>query len=228
MRTGLAILSVLTFIAVAVLNLMGSVPDIQTNMVVDVVDVARELPLPGYPGCVARVDQLAPVAMKFDHEDPRLEEDRVIVILKGERRLMLFSNGAIRRDREGAEPDCWKIGLGWLDDGQDAGVFDKHVEGDRRTPEGWFLTSDRPTSSYENAIIIHYPDERHAKAAIARGSITRSQYDQIARAQKRGTVPPQNTSLGGNILIHGGGSSSDWTLGCVALDDWARDELRNA
>jgi lipoprotein-anchoring transpeptidase ErfK/SrfK len=32
-------------------------------------------------------------------------------------------------------------------------------------------------------------------------------------------VPLQNTRLGGELFIHGNGSQSDWTWGCVALDD---------
>ena len=38
--------------------------------------------------------------------------------------------------------------------------------------------------------------------------------------------PPQRTPLGGEILIHGGGSASDWTLGCVAMDNAHIDALR--
>ena len=36
-------------------------------------------------------------------------------------------------------------------------------------------------------------------------------------------IPPWDTPLGGEIFIHGGGSGSDWTWGCVALDD---DDVR--
>lgn len=186
------------------------------------------LDLPGYPGCVASVDQLPSSRARLDPTDPRLKEDRLIVVLKSARRLMLFSDGKIRSDREGGKPSCWKVGLGVRDDGQDAGVFDKMIEGDRRTPEGWFHTSDRPWSSFYHAIMIHYPDELHAKAALARGSITKGQVDQIARAQKSGSVPPQDTPLGGNILIHGGTSEYDWTWGCVALNNPDIDELRSA
>jgi lipoprotein-anchoring transpeptidase ErfK/SrfK len=36
---------------------------------------------------------------------------------------------------------------------------------------------------------------------------------------------PWNTALGGEIFIHGHGSGSDWTWGCVALDDADIQEL---
>ena len=38
---------------------------------------------------------------------------------------------------------------------------------------------------------------------------------QCEREQKR---PPWGTALGGEICIHGGGSGSDWTAGCIALN----------
>jgi L,D-peptidoglycan transpeptidase YkuD (ErfK/YbiS/YcfS/YnhG family) len=47
-----------------------------------------------------------------------------------------------------------------------------------------------------------------------------------ALSQKK--APPQNTRLGGDIYIHGNGSSSDWTWGCVALDDRDMRQLFDA
>ena len=58
--------------------------------------------------------------------------------------------------------------------------------------------------------------------------ITRAQYDAIVRAIKRKATPPQNTRLGGDIYIHGNGSSSDWTWGCVALENEDIRELFEA
>jgi L,D-peptidoglycan transpeptidase YkuD (ErfK/YbiS/YcfS/YnhG family) len=37
--------------------------------------------------------------------------------------------------------------------------------------------------------------------------------------------PPWDTPLGGEVFIHGRGSESDWTFGCVALDDADMKEL---
>ncbi len=53
----------------------------------------------------------------------------------------------------------------------------------------------------------------------------------IAAAIKRKEKPPQNTKLGGDIFIHGGGTGKlfgmikDWTLGCVALENEEIKEL---
>jgi lipoprotein-anchoring transpeptidase ErfK/SrfK len=37
--------------------------------------------------------------------------------------------------------------------------------------------------------------------------------------------PPWNTALGGEVMIHGGGTANDWTWGCVALADADIKEL---
>ncbi len=41
-------------------------------------------------------------------------------------------------------------------------------------------------------------------------------------------APPQNTRLGGDIYIHGHGAQSDWTWGCVALENEDIRELFDA
>ena len=39
------------------------------------------------------------------------------------------------------------------------------------------------------------------------------------------SIPPWNTPLGGEIFIHGGGETWDWTYGCVALRNKDIEEL---
>ncbi len=53
-------------------------------------------------------------------------------------------------------------------------------------------------------------------------------YVESSRATLIGTLlkPPQQTLLGGEILIHGGGSATDWTLGCIAMENTDIDALR--
>lgn len=176
-------------------------------------------------GCAKSVDQL-PRSYHIRLNDPRLRHDGLMVVVKRERRIMLFSNGEIRHDRQSGYQDCWRIALGADARGRSTGVFDKLMTGDRRTPEGWFRTSDKPWSSFYGAIQIHYPSERHAAQALNRGSIDQTTYVQIAQAEESERAPPQNTPLGGELLIHGGGSRRDWTEGCVALNDQDMDELR--
>jgi murein L,D-transpeptidase YafK len=155
-------------------------------------------------GCIERVEDLPQVAF-LDRSDRRLTRQRLIVVSKGARRLMLYD--------EGRQVGCWRVALGF------APVGHKSVEGDGRTPEGWYRTSDKPWSTFKNAIAIHYPNADDARAAVDDGRIGKRTRDKIVAAIDAGRVPPQYTELGGAVLIHGGGSSYDWTLGCVALDD---------
>jgi L,D-peptidoglycan transpeptidase YkuD (ErfK/YbiS/YcfS/YnhG family) len=60
------------------------------------------------------------------------------------------------------------------------------------------------------------------------GLITRAQRDRIVRAISRKERPPWDTALGGEIFLHGGGTGSDWTWGCVALANADIKELFDA
>jgi len=134
-----------------------------------------------------------------------------IEIYKAKRELILRSGGKKHR---------YAIGLGFEP------VADKVRQGDGATPEGeYFVCIKNPKSRYHLSLGISYPNADDAKRALEEGRITPSQHDAIVRAQKRGGCPPWNTLLGGEIFIHGNGSSADWTLGCVALDDDDMDEL---
>jgi L,D-peptidoglycan transpeptidase YkuD (ErfK/YbiS/YcfS/YnhG family) len=60
------------------------------------------------------------------------------------------------------------------------------------------------------------------------GLITQAQHDAIVEANRKKTGPPQYTKLGGLIYIHGNGARSDWTWGCVALENGDMKELFDA
>ena len=115
---------------------------------------------------------------------------------------------------------CWPIGLGFTPEGH------KRAEGDGRTPEGLYATSDKPWSQYYAAIAVHYPGAEDARAGERDARISPGVSQRIQRALAANKKPPQRTPLGGEILIHGGGSASDWTLGCVAMDNAHIDALR--
>lgn len=141
--------------------------------------------------------------------------DPKIVISKSRRRLELYSGGRIVR--------VYRVGLG-LDP-----VNDKVRQGDRRTPEGsFYIFIKNPKSSFYLSLGLSYPDIEDAERGLRDGLISRAQYNQIVRAIRRRERPPQNTALGGDIFIHGNGSQSDWTWGCVALDDRDMKELFDA
>ena len=138
-----------------------------------------------------------------------------IVVKKAERKLFLYSNNKIVR--------TYHVGLGL------SPVGDKVREGDRRTPEGdFYIFTKNDKSAFYLSLGISYPNALHAARGLRDGLINRSQYETIMRALKARKAPPQNTRLGGDIYIHGHGSSSDWTWGCVALENEDIRELFDA
>ncbi len=142
-----------------------------------------------------------------------LKEPR-IVVFKSRRQLELYSDGSIVR--------TYRVGLGLNP------VDDKQREGDRATPEGeFYIFTKNPKSAYYLSLGISYPNIEDAERGLRAGLITRTQHDQIVNAIKRKAGPPQYTALGGLIYIHGNGAASDWTWGCVALENEDIKELYN-
>lgn len=138
--------------------------------------------------------------------------DARIVVYKAERRLVLYSGENQLRD--------YRVGLGFHPSG------DKEREGDGTTPEGIFrVCIKNPQSQFYLSLGLDYPGVSDAVRGLQTGMISQSQHDQIVENLKEGRCPPWNTALGGEIFIHGRGSTSDWTLGCVALDDADMKEL---
>jgi len=129
-----------------------------------------------------------------------------IVVKKGLRELRLYSNDKLLR--------TYRVGLGLSPFG------DKVRAGDRRTPEGdFYIFVKNDKSAFYLSLGLSYPNVPHAERGLRDGLINRSQYEAIIRALKGQKTPPQNTRLGGDIYIHGNGSQSDWTWGCVALEN---------
>ena len=125
---------------------------------------------------------------------------------KAERRLFLYDGKKLVK--------TYRIGLGLSPEG------DKVRQGDRRTPEGdFYIFTKNDKSAFYLSLGVSYPNAPHADRGLRDGLITRSQHDAIMRALKLKRTPPQNTRLGGDIYIHGRGAGSDWTWGCVALED---------
>jgi murein L,D-transpeptidase YafK len=168
--------------------------------------------------CPATIAELPPTA-GVDPADPRLRGTDLIVVFKEARAVALYDGG--RLDTTGGAPGCWRAALA-----SDYPSGPKEVRGDMKTPEGWYRTSDRPTSSFYHALNVHYPGPTDAARGLKAGLITRAQHDAIVRAAAEDRMPSGDTHLGGLILLHGGGSAYDWTLGCVALDDADIDALR--
>jgi len=144
--------------------------------------------------------------LKLPLKNPR------IVVFKSKRRLELYSNGALVR--------TYRVGLGLNP------IADKQRQGDRATPEGEFYVFTRnDKSAYFLSLGISYPNIEDADRGLRDGLISRGEHDAIVNAIKGKAKPPQNTALGGDIYIHGNGASSDWTWGCVALENEDMREL---
>ena len=140
--------------------------------------------------------------------DPR------ILVRKTDRRLLLCAGDRCVRS--------YPIALGFDPVGH------KQREGDGRTPEGeYYICVKNARSRYHRSLGISYPNARDAKRAMAAGLITRVQRDRIVRAQEVGGIPPWDTSVGGEIFIHGGGAIGS-TRGCIGMDDRDAAELFRA
>lgn len=143
-------------------------------------------------------------------------ENRIrIVVRKSERKLDVFEDEQIVRSCD--------IALGNFPEGT------KTTDGDGRTPEGeYFIFTKNDQSKYHLSLAISYPGIQDAARGFAEGIINQSEYDSIVDATAAGKRPPQNTALGGEIYIHGGGSSEDWTRGCVAIANGDIEAIFNA
>jgi murein L,D-transpeptidase YafK len=179
-----------------------------------VAPAAEPIVVPSCPETTAALASVYPDRLKAD--DDRLQSGQIIVIRKGVRRVMLYREGTR------IEAACWSAGLGFSPTGH------KQVEGDGKTPEGFYVTSDKPWSQFYGAIAVHYPSEADAEAAVTDGRISAGTQKRVVASLARDEKPNQTTAMGGEILLHGGGGQSDWTLGCVAMDNHDLDRLRAA
>lgn len=106
---------------------------------------------------------------------------------------------------------------------------DKEIEGEGRTPEGeFYVFTKNPESKFHLSLGISYPGIDDAGRGLKEKLISQEEYDEIALAIAERRMPLQKTKLGGEIYIHGGGTESDWTDGCVALKNEEMTELFEA
>ncbi|HET6510674.1 MAG TPA: L,D-transpeptidase family protein [Candidatus Kapabacteria bacterium] len=135
-----------------------------------------------------------------------------VIVKKAERKLHLYTNGKLEK--------TYAIALGTTPVGH------KMKQGDRKTPEGtYYICRKNPRSQFYLSLGLSYPNKLDADSGYASGLITKRERDKIKRAIDRGDCPPWDTAIGGEIFIHGNGSTPDWTWGCVALDDTMIKEL---
>ena len=145
-----------------------------------------------------------------------------VLVKKSERKLYLY------RIENGQETlaKTYQIALG------NSPVGHKKRQGDGATPEGdYYITHKNPKSNFYLSLGVSYPNIKDADAGLKSGLINQAQHKAITSAINSKAKPPQNTKLGGDIFIHGGGAAKllglvrDWTLGCVALENEDIKEL---
>ena len=138
-----------------------------------------------------------------------------IIVYKRDRKLELYSDQTLLR--------TYRVGLGFNP------VSDKKQEGDGATPEGdFYVFVKNNKSAYYLSLGVSYPNAEDAERGLREVLINMTQHDTIIEAIRQKAAPPQYTKLGGLIYIHGNGATSDWTRGCVALENPDIKELFDA
>jgi murein L,D-transpeptidase YafK len=138
-----------------------------------------------------------------------------IIVYKRERKLEFYSDQILLR--------TYRVGLGFNP------VPDKKQEGDGATPEGdFYVFVKNHKSAYYLSLGVSYPNAEDAERGLQEGLINETERDIIVEAIRKKAAPPQYTKLGGLIYIHGHGATSDWTRGCMALENPDIKELYDA
>ena len=108
------------------------------------------------------------------------------------------------------------------------GIGSKRQRGDNKTPAGAYKIMEfSADSKFHFFRLINYPNTLDAWHGYKDNLISAGQFKEIVMANKNDIVPPQNTSLGGYIGLHGIGDVTEeklsihdrnnWTEGCIAL-----------
>jgi len=142
-----------------------------------------------------------------------------IVIRKADHLLEVYRGDALVK--------ACPVGLGAAEDGTSTSEAGPKVRrGDRKTPEGLYHIRERHDAGrFYHWMGLDYPNEEDAEHGLRDGLIGERERDRVVAAVRAGRLPPMDTKLGGDIGIHGGGSGSDWTLGCIAVENSDADEL---
>lgn len=169
---------------------------------------------------IATVESASSQRRNQTPNDGKPDDQYRILVKKAERKLYLY------RVENGKEKlvKSYQIALGNNPTGT------KRKQGDGATPEGdYYITHKNARSRFYLSLGVSYPNIADADEGLKSGLITQAQHQAITSAIRNKTKPPQNTRLGGDIFIHGGGTGKllnlirDWTLGCVALEN---DEIK--
>lgn len=134
-----------------------------------------------------------PLARIVDERRLRLQDGKLrdarILVNKAQRRLELWVGRRMIK--------AYRIQLGWHPHGP------KERLGDQRTPEGTYSICGHRPSAYYLGLWLAYPNAADARRGLASGLIGPAAYNSILEKLAAGECPPQDTQLGGAILLHG-------------------------
>jgi murein L,D-transpeptidase YafK len=134
------------------------------------------------------------------------------LLIHKEKRSLTYIDGSGARE--------FPVSLGFTPSGP------KLKQGDGKTPEGvYFITHKNPKSNFHLSLGLSYPNLDDAREGLRAKLLSKGEYAAIEKANRLHRTPPQNTPMGGAIYIHGGGARSDWTWGCIALNNEDMDFL---
>lgn len=116
--------------------------------------------------------------------------------------------------------------------GSNGATYQKRVK-DEKTPLGDFrINAIKVSKRFRLFMSIDYPNMDDAQRAFDEKRIGAGEYNALRQASSKGMPPPQGTSLGGHLGIHGIGfgnieihNNVNWTDGCIALTNDQVEEL---
>ena len=170
----------------------------------------RFLPIVRDEAALEEISRTAGVAL------PRHAQEPLRLVVEKSRRLL-----RVVAAEDGRAIKAYPVALGGSPEGA------KEREGDQRTPEGRYVLQPRHESpSFGTCFFVCYPNAKDAERGREAGLISDRQAAAIRAAEGDRRSPPQDTPLGGLILVHGTSNRSqgaltrlDWTLGCIALEN---------
>src|SRR5262249_49523365 len=125
------------------------------------------------------------------------EERYRILIKKSERKLYLYS---LENEKE-REAKTYRIALG----NNPTCATSRHNHGATREGD-YYITHKSARSKFYLSLGVSYPNIADADKGLKEGLVTKAEHQAIISAISAKTKPPQNTRLGGDIFIHGGGT----------------------
>lgn len=133
-------------------------------------------------------------------DNSRSKNANLLIVDKFARKCIVYKKG------QAVNQFNIELGRNWMGD--------KNYKGDKATPEGRYRVTAKKKNSetkYHKALLLNYPNEDDKK--------------RFAQGKKNGQIAKSH-QIGGLIEIHGhGGTGTDWTDGCIALENNDMDKI---